>query len=117
MNQIIITTRYSDGKKLFNVNSIYEYTGTTMINKSTCSCRKNNVLHYIVNIDNVNHYIPQAYATVYVERMSEVTDTMNKDFTFMREHIGDTSYITDFNPYRIQNDQAEVQKRVDNNPM
>lgn len=117
MSQIIITTVYSNGKKLFKVNEIYDYTGIKTINKSSCACRKNNVDHYIVVIDGITHYIPVAYAVVYVERKSQVTDEMPNDFDYMREHIGDTAFVSDFSPYRNQNDQAEVQRKVNNNPM
>jgi hypothetical protein len=109
--KIVITTQYSDGEKFFAVNTTWDAEGPITRNSSSCGCGQYNRQYYVVKGVNTNYYVPVENAEPVVEGFTY------KDATTMMEQIGDDFMVHDYSPYRIQNDQAAIQRLVNDNPM
>lgn len=101
---------YSTGGRLFRQNEIYPVQDQRYV-KTGCKC-KEPALHYIISISGKTYYIPDNKAA---QTVTEPDEDLLPDK--MIQEVGDTGFVVDFNPYRIQNDQAAVVQSANNIPM
>jgi hypothetical protein len=101
--RIKMMSNYSSGNRLFKQNEIFTY-DTVRYKKIGCPC-KEPIKHYQIVVDGITYLIPDTYAC---DTNDEPSQAILPDV--MRENIGGNNYVNDFNPYRLQNDQAKIQE-------